>query len=78
MTKAEIQNSIIKKIKNLKSKALLEEIQRMLSIEENANTILKLSASQKNSVIKGKKEISSGKYLTNKEANALVEKWLSE
>ena len=78
MTPLQIKNKLIRTIKAVKDPALLEDIYRLLHLELENMEELKTPASIKDSVIKGHWDIRNGRYLSNRLANAEIDKWLKK
>lgn len=78
MTTVAIQKRIISKLKETKDKSLLENIYKLLNLSEEADEVLKLSASQKASVRKGLKDLEEGRTISHSKAKKEIAKWLSK
>ena len=70
-----IQNKLIKKIKEINDPEILQEIYSWLD-DESQLDIYVTSKAQKLEIKEAKKQIKSGKGLNEEEANNEVDKWL--
>jgi hypothetical protein len=78
MTNLAIQKQIISKLKGTKDRSLLENIYKLLSLSEEADEVLTLSAIQKTGIRKGLKDVEEGRTISHSKAKKEVEKWLSK
>lgn len=78
MSTAELKKRLIDKIQNTENKKLLEEAFRLLEIETEPIEVFKLSDEQKSVVNEARQQFTSGKFLTNDQADNEVDEWLSK
>lgn len=78
MSTIELRKCLIDKIQNTDNQPLLEEAYRLLQLETEDIEIYKLSPEQKNIVNESRKQIKSGKFLTNDQADSEIDEWLSK
>lgn len=77
MNYSELQNSIIRRILNIKDIILLQKIQELL-LKQNTPDIYYLSELEKQIIQISKKQIDNGNYFTNEEVFEKTDKWLEE
>lgn len=78
MSTIELRKCLIDKIQNTDNQPSLEEAYRLLQLETEDIEIYKLSPEQKNIVNESRKQIKSGKFLTNDQADSEIDEWLSK
>lgn len=78
MTALQIKNKLIRNIKSVDDPTVLEDLYRLLHIEIDDIERLKTPAHVKKAVTKGQKDIHEGRYLSNKQADAEIDKWLKK
>lgn len=78
MTSLQIKNSLISKIQAMNNPLLLEEIYRLVGMETENMEPLKLNNSQKEAIEEGRKDISMGLRLSNKQADDEIDQWLKK
>ncbi len=78
MTKAQLKNKILEKIKNLENPDLLEEIYRFLELETSDLEVYKLTPEQQKSIEEGLDDYKKGNIMTDKDVNDEIDKWLNE
>ena len=78
MTTVAIKKKLIRQIQNTKNAGILQEIYRLLEIDEKDIEILKLSEPQKKKIIRAKEDIKHGRVISDKQANNEIDKWLKE
>ena len=78
MTTVAIKKKLIRQIQNTKNAGILQEIYRLLEIDEKDMDILKLSEPQKKKIIRAKEDIKHGRVISDKQANNEIDKWLKE
>lgn len=78
MSTVEIKKRLIDKIQLTRDKKILEEVYRLLAIEEEDSEVLKLSAEQNVVINEARNQIKSGNFLTEEQGNIEIEKWLNE
>jgi hypothetical protein len=78
METAEIKKKLIASIKSVKDPELLEDLQRLLNLELENIEELKTPANIKDSVTKGLWDIRNGRYMSNRQTDADIDKWLKK
>jgi len=78
MTPAETKKKLIASIKSVKDPELLEDLQRLLNVELENIEELKTPANIKDSVTKGLWDIRNGRYMSNRQTDADIDKWLKK
>ena len=78
MTTAEIKKKLISSIKSVKDPELLEDLYRILNLELENIEELKTPAHIKDSVTKGLWDIRNGRYMSNRQTDAEMDKWLKK
>ncbi len=78
MTPAETKKKLIATIKSVKDPELLEDLQRLLNVELENIEELKTPANIKDSVTKGLWDIRNGRYMTNRQTDTDIDKWLKK
>ncbi len=78
MTPAETKKKLIALIKTVKNPELLEDLYRMLNLEMENMEELKTPANIKDSVTKGLWDIRNGRYMSNRQTDAEIDKWLKK
>lgn len=76
MTQKELKKRVIEGIVNIQNTDLLEEVLRLLDIENQDLKAYKLNDAQNSAINEGREQIKNGQTLTNEEANDEIEKWL--
>ena len=77
MSTAEIKLDLINKISEMKEIGIIKEIKKLIDFELNED-VFELNQLQIDRIAEAKEEYSSGKILSEKQANADIEKWLEE
>lgn len=78
MTPSEIKKKLIASIKSVKDPGLLEDLYRLLNLEVENIEELKTPAHIKDSVTKGLWDIRNGRYMSNRQTDAEIDKWLKK
>ena len=78
MTPAETKKKLIASIKSVKDPELLEDLYRILNLELEDIEELKTPANIKDSVTKGLWDIRNGRYMSNRQTDADIDKWLKK
>lgn len=78
MTTLQIKNKLIRNIKSIENPKVLEDLYRLLNIEVEDIEKLRIPAHIKKLVTKGRKDIKEGRFLTNKQADFEIDKWLKK
>ncbi|TXD70946.1 hypothetical protein [Aequorivita lipolytica] len=68
---------MIAKIKDTENSEILENMMRFLNIHNNEDVYI-LNEAQKAAIEEAREDYKNGRYLTNEEANAEIEKWLKK
>ncbi len=76
MSNQELQELIIKKIRQTDDNVLLEEATRLLDIEIDDSNVYIFSESEKSDIEEARRQIKNGDSFTNAEANQLINGWL--
>lgn len=77
MSKTELKEKLIDKIRDTEDPGLLEEISHLLQLQE-PDTVYAMNEDQKMLVKEARHQIKNGKYLTNDEADKDIDEWLSK
>ncbi len=77
MSTAELKISVINQITNLTDTRILERIQQLLDFELESDTY-PLTEEQTERIMLAREEYIEGKVLSEKQADAEIEKWLNE
>ena len=75
MTKLEIKNNLIKRIREIDDLQFLEAIRTIID-SKSEKTIL-LTDEQKNEILLSQKEVSEGLFIEQKQLDQEINKWLS-
>ena len=78
MLTTEMKDKLIRKIQTTKNEDVLEEIYRILEVDEQEGDSVELTEWQKQKIQQGLNDITSGNYLPDADANKEVEKWLKK
>jgi predicted transcriptional regulator len=78
MTVIELKEKLIAEINRINDEELLSNILRNVELEQELNEIYILSADEKVAVREGIKQIESGQFYTNDEANTIFNKCLGK
>ncbi len=78
MTRTEIKKRVIEGIKRTENNDLLEEVLRLLHLENEDLEIYKLNQEQISAVNEAREQIKNGQTMTNDEVNDEIEKWLKK
>lgn len=78
MSKQELQELLIKKIRETDDNVLLEEATRLLDVEIDDSDVYVLSESEKKDIEEARQQIKSGDSFTHSEANQLIAEWLKK
>ncbi|MDB5150482.1 MAG: hypothetical protein JWQ57_4502 [Mucilaginibacter sp.] len=76
MTTVELREKLISKINHTDDVDLLNQISRVIDLEDEVNDVYILSSDEVKAVKDGIYQIESGNFLTNAEANKLIDKCL--
>ncbi len=78
MSVAEIQEKVVKKIRQTEDSEFLEIIDGILNENFKESTPLKFTPSEKRAIEHARAQIRNGQFLTEEEANRQAEKWLED
>lgn len=78
MNTQELQNSIIRKILNIKDDQFLSYFDKIISVSEKNTEVYELTAFEKQLVNESLEDYKQGKVLSNKDVFNKTEKWLEE
>lgn len=78
MTVSDLKHKIISKINQTTDNSLLEELYRLLTVDESEFEILELTNEQKQQINTGKKQYSQGKFLSQEVADNDIQEWLKK
>ncbi len=78
MSAQELKNLIHESIENIDDEAFLLAVKEILERKYAATNAPVLTQWQIDRIEKAKQELDAGNFLTNEQADELVEKWLSE
>lgn len=76
MTVTELKKRLIGKINQTENNELLEEMYRLISNEETANSIYKLSGEQNLAIEEAQKQYKEGQFLKGEKADEEIDEWL--
>ena len=76
MSKVELKEQLIEKIRKTDNEIILEEVYRLLDIETSDLKVYYFSDEERNEVKAAVNQINNGQYLTNVAANKEIEQWL--
>ena len=77
MNTAELKIDLIHRISELKDVAVMEQIKRLLDFELNDERYI-TTDEQKQAIFSAQKEIESGEFLTEDEAEKEMQRWLEK
>lgn len=78
MTQTNLKKRVIEGIENTKNTDLLEEVLRLLDLENQDLKVYELNDAQINAINEAREQIKKGQTLTNEEANDEIDKWLKK
>lgn len=78
MTTVALKKKIYSKLKGAKDKHILEDVYKLLQLEEIEDESFQLSKEQLKKVKSGQAQIKQGKVKSQKEVRKAVEKWLAK
>ncbi|MFZ6010193.1 MAG: hypothetical protein ACOYXT_07560 [Bacteroidota bacterium] len=73
MSATKLRKQLIDKIRKTDNEILLQEVNRLLSIESEDIEIYRLNADQKKIIKEAEKQIKNGQFLTNEIANKEID-----
>ncbi|WP_037316613.1 hypothetical protein [Salegentibacter sp. Hel_I_6] len=78
MNTVEIRKKLIEEINLSENRNLLEELYSYLNQENKSQETYKLSNVQNSAIAEAREQIIKGDYLTNEQADKVVDEWLRE
>ena len=78
MSEVELKRRLMNRIARSKNSALLREAYRLMGTDATDLEPYKLNKLQQASVDRGKKDVTEGRTLTEREANKAVDRWLGK
>jgi len=78
MTTIELKKKLIKQINNIEDELLLQEMSRLIDIQEDDSDIYYFTKEERDAVEEARKQYGRGEYLSNQEANKLFDEWSGE
>jgi len=78
MTVIELRKRLIGKINATENNELLEEMYRLITNEEIANNIYKLSDEQNLAIEEAQKQFKNGQFLKSDKADIEIDEWLGK
>ena len=77
MEAAELKRKLIAKINDTENSEILESLIRLLQIQSNEDVYV-LNDAQIAAIEEAREDYKNGRFLTNEEANAEIEKWIKK
>jgi len=77
MTTAEIKNKLIASIINTNSGVILKDLQLILEFNSSED-VYRLTQDQRSLLAESRSDYDKGNYITDREANDNIDKWLGE
>ena len=78
MSTIELKKKLIRSIRKSDNSHILEEVFRLLEIENEDIGVYKLTKEQKIAMDKARNEIKRGEYLTDEQADKEIDEWLKK
>ncbi len=78
MTTVAIKEKLIHQIQKTKNLTILQEVSRLLEIDETDMDILKLSEPQRGKMLRAEEDIRHGRVISDEEIKNEVKKWLKK
>ncbi len=78
MTTVELKKKLINRINKIEDELLLQDMSRLIDIEEDESDIYYFTKEEKDAVEEARKQYARGEYLSNEEANKLFDEWSGE
>jgi hypothetical protein len=78
MTTIELKKKLIKQINNIEDELFLQEMSRLIQIQEDESDIYYFTKEERDAVEEARKQYARGEYLSNEEANKLFDEWSGE
>lgn len=76
MSTIELKKRVISRLQKTGDSQLLEEVYRLINLDERNLEIYKVSALQKQAILKGKNDIENGRFFSDEQANKQADEWL--
>lgn len=74
----DLKHKLILKINQTNDDSLLEEMYRLIAVDESELEILELTPEQRKAIEIGQKQYKEGKYLSQKQADKEIDEWLGK
>lgn len=78
MSNIELKERLIGKIRETDNDDILEEVYRLLGLEQEIVEPFKLSHDQKAAVSEARQQITDGEFLTDEDADNDIDEWLNK
>ena len=78
MSTIELKKKVISRLQKTDNSGLLEEVYRLINLDERSLEVYKVSALQKQAILKGKNDIANGRFLSEEQANKQADEWLKK
>ena len=78
MSVAELKEMLIDQIKQSENEALLEDISRLIELQEDSKIVFTLTANQLSHIEEAEKQVRNGQLLTAEEADKDIDQWLNQ
>lgn len=78
MKTTELKSKLINRINKLEDDLLLEEISRLIEIENEESEIYCFTDEESKSIEEAREQYTKGEFLSNEEANKEVDEWLGK
>ncbi len=78
MSNIELKERLIGKIRETDNDDILEEVYRLLGLEQEIVEPFKLSNDQKAAVSEARQQITDGEFLTDEDADNDIDEWLNK
>lgn len=78
MSVAELKEMLIDQIKQSENEALLEDISRLIELQEDSKIVSTLTANQLSHIEEAEKQVRNGQLLTAEEADKDIDQWLNQ
>jgi len=78
MIKAKHRNELIDRIRSIKNKDILDEVNRLLDVDIEDETVYQLNKQQKKEINLAQQQIKQGMGIQSNQADEEIYKWLDE
>jgi hypothetical protein len=78
MSTVELKKRVISRLQKTDNSGLLEEVYRLINLDERNLEMYKVSDLQKQAILKGKNDIENGRFLSDEQANKQADEWLKK